>query len=131
MCHDLEDKTGSEPYRSIAIISCLGDDELSQFVDGVSCLRYDDFREAVSCLKRRYSFGSTGLLKRTLLEEYSNFCKIVQLFDSKMAKEKELFNPHFYVLKYCTEELKKLEGYLREKNEKYNNSETIQQSDYV
>ena len=109
----------------------MGEDELSRFASGISSLEYDDFREAVSCLKRRYGFETRGIVKKTLLEEYPNFCKLIQLLDEALQKETELFNPHFYVLKYHSKELKRVREYLEEKIEKSNSSEDNQHSEYV
>ena len=131
LCQSLENKTGSEQYCNVPLLGYLGDTELSHFAIGLSCLKYDDFGEAVSCLKSRYGFGTIDLVKRTLLDEYDSFCKLIELINISLAKEEVLFNPHFHVLSYFKDELDKVKTYLEEKIKLSNSPDANMQRDYV
>lgn len=131
LCHSLENKNGSERYDNIPIIGYLGDDELSRFASGLSCLRYDAFDEAVSCLKSRYGFGSIDMVKKTLLDEFDNYCKLIELLDAFFSKEEVLFNPHYHVLSYFIGELNKVKNYLEKKIKINNGPDGNKLSNYV
>lgn len=130
-CCNLQNKTGKEKYKDVAILSSLGEEELTSLFQKLIKLDSEDLKKIMYCLRNRYGFDSIKLVRVVLLDEYGNFIRLMELFANQLKDNHKIFNPKYYVLEYINRNLLELKQYLDEKKLLYENRLAENQRDYI